>query len=294
MNEESVDCKKTETQKMRKNMWYMVVGLLGIPLSSAWANAPKPWQIGFQEAASPIMERFHDLHTILLFIIIAISLFVIVLLIYTCVRFRASRNPIPSKTAHHTLLEIIWTVVPLGIVASIAVPSFQTLYFANKIPEAEMTLKVVGYQWYWGYEYPDHHHIAFDSYIIPDKEIKAGQLRLLEVDNRVVLPVDTVVRVLVTAGDVMHSWAIPSLGIKTDAVPGRVNETWLSIHKPGVYYGQCSELCGINHAFMPIAIEAVTKEAFVAWVQAHRPDKDSPDPLTISPPATIEHVTPAN
>ena len=240
--------------------------------SMAMAQAPvigaaQPGQLGFQEAASPVMERLASFHDLLLWIISAITLFVLGLLLYVIVRFNKRANPVPSKTTHHTLLEVAWTVIPVVILVVIAIPSFQVLYYGDKTKEAEMTLKVIGHQWYWSYEYPDNGNIAFDSRIVEDKDLQPGQLRLLETDNRVVLPVDTNIRILVTADDVIHAFAMPALGVKKDAVPGRLNETWTRITKEGVYYGQCSEICGTGHGYMPIAIEAVSKERFAQWVE---------------------------
>jgi cytochrome c oxidase subunit 2 len=228
---------------------------------------PFPWQMGFQEAASPMMERYDDFHDMLNVIIITVAIFVFILLTYTCVRFHQKNNPKPSKTTHNTLLEIVWTAVPVIILVIVAIPSLRLLYYVDDDVDADMTLKVIGYQWYWGYQYPDHGDIAFDSYMLKDDELGENDPRLLAVDNRVVLPIDTKVRVQLTAADVIHAWAIPALGVKIDAVPGRLNETWLEITKPGTYYGQCSELCGVGHGFMPIAIEAVTKERFEQWVE---------------------------
>ncbi len=241
----------------------VLLALTNVSYASGW---PVPWQINFQEAATPLMTKLHDFHNnYLLVMCFGISALVALLLIYVCIRYSAKNNPIPSKTSHNVTIEIIWTVIPLFIIIFMAFPSFKILYYADKTVETAMTIKVVGRQWYWQYNYPDH-EIAFDSYIIPDAEIKPGQFRLLEVDNRVVLPVDTNVKILITSGDVVHSWAVPSFGIKIDAVPGRVNETWVRINKPGIYYGQCSELCGINHGFMPIAVEAIPKEEFDNWI----------------------------
>ncbi|MEE9139187.1 MAG: cytochrome c oxidase subunit II [Alphaproteobacteria bacterium] len=237
---------------------------------------PEPWQVGFQDPASPVMARIVGFHEMLLWIITAIALFVLGLMIYVMVRFRSSRNPTPTRTAHNTLLEVVWTVIPVMILVVIAVPSFKLLYFEDRVVDADMTLKVIGHQWYWSYEYPDHGNFTFDSFVACrtqeecDEMAEGGEaeapLRLLDTDNRVVLPVDTNVRLLLTAGDVIHSWAIPSLGIKWDTVPGRLNETWVRIEEEGTYYGQCSELCGMDHGFMPIAVEAVSKEAFDQWV----------------------------
>lgn len=229
-------------------------------------GAPQPWQMGFQQAASPVKEQLDSFHDLLLVIITAITLFVLALLVYVVIRFRAAANPVPSKTTHNTWLEVAWTVIPVVILAVIAVPSFRVLYYMDKAPNAEMTIKVTGYQWYWGYEYPDHGGLTFDSYMKPENEVTDPNLRLLEVDNRVVVPVGTDIRVLVTAADVIHAWAVPALGVKKDAVPGRLNETWFRADREGIYYGQCSEICGTNHGFMPIAVEAVSKEKFQAWI----------------------------
>ncbi|MSO75618.1 MAG: cytochrome c oxidase subunit II [Alphaproteobacteria bacterium] len=241
-------------------------GLIAIA-SSVEAAVPLPWQMNFQPAASPVMERIEQFHNMLLVVTVLITLFVMGLLLYVMVRFRASRNPVPSKTTHHTLIEVLWTVLPIVILVGIAIPSFRLLYYTDRTAEAEMTLKIIGSQWYWSYEYPDHGNLSFDSVMIPDKDIKPGQHRLLEVDNRIVLPVDTNIRLLMTATDVLHAWAVPAFGVKLDTVPGRINETWVRITREGVYYGQCSELCGVGHAYMPIAVEAVSKEKFEAWAK---------------------------
>ena len=232
----------------------------------AWATEPVPWGLGLQPAATPVKESMHDFHSMLLVIITLITLFVLGLLGFVVLRFRANRNPNPSKTTHNTLVEVIWTVVPVLILVIIAIPSFRLLYFLDRNPDAEMTVKVVGHQWYWAYEYPDQDGVKFDSYLIQEADLKPGQKRLLEVDNRLVLPVGTTVRVLVTGNDVMHSWFIPALGIQNYAFPGRTNETWIRLEREGVFYGQCNQICGVNHAFMPISIEGVSKEAFQRWV----------------------------
>ena len=239
-------------------------------LGSFGAQAAEPidWGLGLQDAASPVAEQMHNFHNLLLYIIFGIVIFVLLLLIFVCFRFSAKKNPEPSQTSHNTLLEVIWTAVPVMILVVIAIPSFNLLFYGDRIPEPEMTLKVTGYQWYWGYEYPNHGEISFVSYMKQDEDLKPGEKRLLEVDNRVVLPTDTNIQLLITAGDVLHSFAIPAFGVKTDSVPGRFNETWVNIKEPGVYYGQCSEICGTGHAFMPITIEAVKKEAFAEWVVA--------------------------
>ena len=234
--------------------------------TSLFANQPKEWQLGFQEAASQSMREIVEFHDrLLLPIIIGISVFVLFLLIYTCIRFRASRNPNPSKTTHNFAVEILWTLIPCLILIVMAVPSFQILYKQDKIPKAEVTIKAVGYQWYWGYEYPDE-NIIFDSYMIKDEDLKADQPRLLAVDNEIVVPVNKVIKVLITANDVLHAWALPSFGVKRDAVPGRINETWFKAEKVGTYYGQCSELCGIQHAFMPITVRVVSDKDYAEWL----------------------------
>ena len=235
-------------------------------LASAAASQPKDWQITFQEAASENMTVITDFNNFLLILMTAISVFVLGLMFYVMVRFNARANPEPSKTTHNTLVEVIWTVVPIVILVVIAIPSFRLLYFQRDIPEADMTVKAVGYQWYWGYEYPDHGDFAFDSLMLTDEE-RGDQPRLLATDTAMVVPVDTTVRVIVTAADVLHAFAMPAFGLKMDAVPGRLNETWFKAEKTGTFYGQCSELCGIRHAFMPIRIEVVSKADFALWVE---------------------------
>ena len=231
------------------------------------ASKPAPWQLDFQEAASPIMQELHSFHNFLLVLTGAIVLFVLFLIIYVAIRFNAKANPIPAKFTHNIAIEIIWTIIPIILLIVIAIPSFRILKLAEHTPPADMTVKVIGSQWYWTYEYPDHGNIAFDSYMIPDADLQPGQIRLLEVDNRIIVPQGATIKFLITAADVIHSFAIPSLGLKTDAVPGRTNEAWTRIDKLGVYYGQCSEICGVNHGFMPIAIEVVTKEEFAKWIE---------------------------
>lgn len=230
------------------------------------ADQPHAWQMMFQTPASPLMEELDKFHNFLLITIGLIVFTVVALLGYVCIRFNAKANPIPATFSHYLPIEIVWTIIPIIILIIIAIPSFRILRFAEIIPKSEMTIKVVGNQWYWHYIYPDHDNIEFDSYMILDANLKPGQKRLLEVDNRLVIPVDTTVKFLITGADVIHSFAIPSLGIKMDAVPGRINETWTRISKQGVYYGQCSELCGANHGFMPIAIEVISKEEFAQWL----------------------------
>ena len=236
----------------------------------SFANQPNEWQLGFQKAASESMREIVAFHNnLLLPIIIAISVFVLFLMLYACVRFRASANPNPSKRTHNVTVEVLWTLIPCLILIVMAVPSFKILYKQDTIPKADLTIKAIGYQWYWGYEYPDE-NLIFESYMVEDKDLKVDQPRLLAVDNEVVVPVNKVVKVLITANDVLHAWALPSFGVKRDAVPGRINETWFKAEKEGTYYGQCSELCGIKHAFMPIAVKVVSEEDYQEWLAEAR------------------------
>ena len=249
---------------------FLLTILATIYSTGASANQPRQWQLGFQDSASQGMTEIVNFHNnILLPIIIAISVFVLFLMIYTCVRFRASANPIPSKRTHNVTVEILWTLIPCLILIVMAVPSFKILYKQDTIPKVDVTVKAVGYQWYWGYEYPDE-NIIFDSYMIETKDLKENQPRLLTVDHQVVVPVNKVVKVLITANDVLHAWALPSFGVKRDAVPGRINETWFKADKIGTYYGQCSELCGIKHAFMPINVKVVSDEDYQEWLAEAR------------------------
>ena len=234
--------------------------------SSAFSNQATDWQLGFQKPASPVMQTVFDLHNFVLIMMTAITVFVLFLLIYVSIRFRKKANPEPSKRTHNGLLETLWTAIPVIILVFMAVPSFKLLYEQDVIPEVDMTIKVIGHQWYWEYQYPEHENLSFESYLIPENELKEGEPRLLTVDNRLVLPVNKNIHVLITAGDVLHSFAMPSLGVKKDAVPGRLNETWMRIDRPGIYRGQCSEICGSGHGYMPIVIEAVSENDFVAWV----------------------------
>jgi len=257
----------------KQSLWLLAVALLlGLAVlisGTAMAAGPVDWQLGFQEAVTPVAERIDSFHNMLLYIISFVSAFVFILLIIVIFRFNAKANPKPASFTHNTPIEILWTVIPILILILISLKSFPLLYYSDRTADPEMTLKVTGYQWYWGYEYPDQDGLAFESRMIADDEIdkSKGQKRLLSTDNIVVLPVDTNIQVLITAADVLHAFAMPSFGIKTDAVPGRMNETWVRITKPGVYYGQCSELCGKDHAYMPIEIHAVSKKEFNAWIK---------------------------
>jgi cytochrome c oxidase subunit 2 len=230
-------------------------------------GAPQPWELTFQAAHSPVMERLTDFNYVLLVIIIVISVFIVALLGIVIFRYNKRRNPKPQSWSHNTLLEMVWTAIPVIILLAIAIPSIRLLYYQDRAPNPEMTLKAIGHQWYWSYEYPDHGDIAFDAVMKEEAELEEGEPRLLATDTAVVLPVGTDIRILTTADDVIHAFALPALGVKMDAVPGRINETWVHINTPGTYYGQCSELCGTNHGFMPIMVKAVSKEEFAAWVE---------------------------
>ena len=246
----------------------LVAGLGGAlgAAGSAVAQQPADWEVDFQTALSPSMERIVDFNLMVTIIIVIITAFVFGLMAWIVIRYNKKRNPTPSTTSHNTMLEVAWTVVPVIILLIIAVPSFRLLYFTDRVEDADMTLKAIGHQWYWSYEYPDHGDFTFDALMLEDDELEEGQPRLLATDEAVVLPVGAKIRLLTTADDVIHSWAIPALGVKMDSVPGRVNETWFQINREGTYYGQCSELCGTLHGFMPIMIEAVSQEDFDAWV----------------------------
>jgi len=228
----------------------------------AEVGQPKPWEMTMQASASPVMDNIEWFHTFLLWIIGAITLLVSVLLIWVMVKFNAKSNPVPSRTTHNTLIEVIWTIVPVMILVGIAIPSFRLLFEQTDIPKADLTIKATGKQWYWTYTYPDNGKIEFDSLMAQDK-----QPRLLAVDNEMVVPVNKVIRVQTTGADVIHAFAVPAFGIKIDAVPGRLNETWFKATKTGMFYGQCSELCGKDHAFMPIAVRVVSDQEFAAWVE---------------------------
>lgn len=251
----------------------MIFRILLILLSPVFtlADAPESWQMGFQDPATPVMQGIIDLHHDIMFFMFVILVFVVWMLSRTLYHFHQSRNPIPEKIIHGTTIEIAWTVAPSLILVLIAIPSFALLYSMDEVVDPAVTIKAIGHQWYWSYEYSDYNQsdsegINFDSYMIPEDELELGQLRLLEVDNRVVIPVNTHVRMIMTSADVLHSWAVPSLGVKTDAVPGRLNQTPIFVKREGVFYGQCSELCGANHAFMPIVVEAVSLDNYISWV----------------------------
>ena len=262
----------------------LVAILMGGEAALAGLGQPSPWQIGLQQSASPVMDNIIWFHDFLLYIITGIAGFVLVLLVVVMVRFNARTNPIPSRTTHNTLIEIAWTLIPIVILMFIAVPSFKLLFLQLNVPPADLTVKATGKQWYWSYSYPDNGQFEFDSLMLKEGERKEGQPRLLAVDNEMVVPVNKTVRVITTGSDVIHSFAVPSFGIKIDAVPGRINETWFTATREGVYYGQCSELCGKDHAFMPIAVHVVSEQAFSAWVEEAKKKYARDEAL---PPTTV-------
>ena len=242
-----------------------VAGVASIISGSAFAELgqPAPWEFRLQGSASPVMDNITWFHNFLLVLITLITLFVLALLIIVVVRFNARANPVPSRTTHNTLIEVAWTLIPVLILVGIAVPSFRLLFEQLDLPKADLTVKATGKQWYWSYAYPDNGKFEFDSLLAQDK-----QPRLLGVDNELVVPVNKVIRVQTTGADVIHSFAVPAFGIKIDAIPGRLNETWFKATQTGMYYGQCSELCGKDHAFMPIAVKVVNDQEFAAWVES--------------------------
>nr|YP_009754623.1 cytochrome c oxidase subunit II [Epomophorus crypturus]YP_009754636.1 cytochrome c oxidase subunit II [Epomophorus labiatus]YP_009754649.1 cytochrome c oxidase subunit II [Epomophorus wahlbergi]YP_009754662.1 cytochrome c oxidase subunit II [Epomophorus minimus]YP_009754675.1 cytochrome c oxidase subunit II [Epomophorus minor]YP_009754792.1 cytochrome c oxidase subunit II [Epomophorus pusillus]YP_009754857.1 cytochrome c oxidase subunit II [Nanonycteris veldkampii]QIP52593.1 cytochrome c len=219
-----------------------------------------PFQLGFQDATSPIMEEllhFHDHALMIVFLISSLVLYLISVMLTT--------NLTHTSTMDAQEVETIWTILPAMILIMIALPSLRILYMMDEINNPYLTVKTMGHQWYWSYEYTDYEDLTFDSYMVPTQDLKPGELRLLEVDNRVVLPMELTIRMLISSEDVLHSWAVPSLGLKTDAIPGRLNQTTLLSTRPGLYYGQCSEICGSNHSFMPIVLEMVPLKIFEKW-----------------------------
>ncbi len=241
----------------------------GAALADEVLGAPKPKQLGLQAPATGLMDQLEFIHNdILMPIITVITLFVLALLLWCIFRFNEKRNPVPSKTTHNTMIEVLWTVIPALILVFIAIFSFPLLYKQLDIPKPDLTIRAIGHQWYWSYEYPDNGNFTFDANLVEKDKLPAEQkdLYLLQTDNEVVLPVGQNIRVQITGADVIHSWFVPAFGVKHDAVPGRTNESWFNIERPGIYYGQCTELCGVRHGYMPIAIRAVSQEDFKKWV----------------------------
>jgi cytochrome c oxidase subunit II len=256
--------KMSKGQMGRRLLGLAVAGVALVACGSAFAELgqPAPWEYKLQESATPVMDNITWFHDFLLVLITAITLFVLVLLIIVVVKFNARANPVPSKTTHNTLIEVAWTLIPVLILVALVVPSFRLLFLELDVPKADLTVKVTGKQWYWSYAYPDNGKFEFDSLLAQDK-----QPRLLGVDNEMVVPVNKIVRIQTTGADVIHSFAVPAFGIKIDSVPGRLNETWFKATKLGMFYGQCSELCGKDHAFMPIAVRVVNDQEFAAWIE---------------------------
>jgi cytochrome c oxidase subunit II len=253
---------------MARYRWLLAALMMTMPgaaLAQA-VGAPRPWEMDMQPAFGPVKQQQIDLHDLVLVIITLITLFVAGLLVWVMWRYNAKRNPVPNRTAHHTLLEISWTVIPVLILVIMAIPSFRLVYYEDKTRDADLTVKVTAHQWYWQYSYPQQDNIDFSSYMITDDQLKPGQLRLLEVDNPLVVPVGKNIRVLQTSTDVIHSWFIPALGVQRYAIPGRTIETWFRVDQPGVFYGECNQICGTNHSRMPIVVRAVTPQEFDAWV----------------------------
>jgi cytochrome c oxidase subunit 2 len=273
------------------------IGLFGLipPVLAQKVYAPKPWEMGMQASGGPLKTQEIWLHDIVLVIITVITLFVGALLAWVIYRYNAERNPIPSQLSHNTVVEVLWTVLPIVILVGMAIPSFQLVYYEDRTPDADLTVKVTGHQWYWEYTYPDKGNIDFSSYIIPDEQLKPGQLRLLTVDNDLVVPAGKNIRVLETSGDVIHSWFVPSLGVQRYAIPGRTIETWFRADQPGIYVGECNQICGTNHSRMPIVVRAVTPQEFDAWLaQAKTKFADAGNKATASaapPSATIQSAT---
>jgi len=271
-------------QLVKRLIVFVVTGVTVFAAGSAALAAtgatgqPHPWQLGLQAGATPVMDDIIWFHDFLLWVIVAITLFVLALLVIVMVKFNARANPTPSRTTHNTTIEVVWTVVPVLILVTIAVPSFRLLFYQLNTPKADVTVKATGKQWFWSYQYPDS-KFEFDSLMVQEKDLKPGQPRLLAVDNEMVVPVNKTVKVLTTGADVIHSWAMPSFGVKIDAVPGRINETWFKAEREGTYYGQCSELCGRDHAFMPIVVHVVNEQAYNAWLADAKKKYASPDDI---------------
>jgi len=258
---------------LRKTMFHpfwLVAAASCLFAGAASAAQPLPWQMGLQQPAGTIAEMADNLHNLLLVVITLISLFVLGLLIYVGIRFRASANPVPSRTSHNTVIEILWTVIPVLILVGIAVPSFRLLYYLDRTADTDMVIKVTGNQWYWNYEYPDE-GIAFDSYLVAEEDLKEGQIRLLSVDYPLVVPENTRIKLLITGNDVMHSFFVPSLAVQVYAFIGRTNEVWIDVPAgTQTYYGQCNQICGVNHAYMPIEVRALPEAEYQAWLKSAR------------------------
>ncbi|MBO6562906.1 MAG: cytochrome c oxidase subunit II [Nisaea sp.] len=245
----------------------LLVATLALPAGAEEIRMPQPYQLGLQDPVSPVGVHINEFHTYLLYLIFAISIFVLALLVYVCIRYRASANPNPSRTSHNTLIEILWTAVPVIILVVVAIPSFKNLYYLDRAVDPDMTIKVIGNQWYWSYEYPDE-QIVFDSYLLEGEDLqKANGTRLLDVDNPLVVPTGKKIQVLVTSNDVFHSFFVPSAVVQIYAIGGRTNETWMQFDKEGTFYGQCNQICGVRHAYMPIVVKALNEADYAEWLK---------------------------
>jgi cytochrome c oxidase subunit 2 len=260
---------------MRFLRWFLAAASVGLfNLSTGWAadvvGAPKRWEMGMQTSYSPIKDRIIDLHNLVLIIITLITIFVAALLVVVMVKFSARKNPNPSQNTHNTMLEVAWTAIPVLILVVIAIPSFRLIYYQDRTADPDLTIKVTGHQWYWEYNYPDNGNVTFDSRYIADEDLKPGQLRLLDVDNQMVIPVNKRVRILTASSDVIHSFFIPAFGVQRYAIPGRTIETWLTANQTGTFYGECNQICGTAHSRMPIAVKALSQADFDAWVKTQK------------------------
>lgn len=274
----------------------LALGLLcgtALPALAQAVHAPHPWAIGMQAPFSPVERNIHRLNDLVSWIMVLIVIFVAGLLAYVMWRFSAKRNPTPGRTSHNTVLEVAWTVVPVLILVIIAIPSFQLVYYENRTSDPDMTIKVTGHQWYWEYGYPDSGNLHYESYMVPENQLKPGQLRQLAVDNQLVLPVGKNIRILETSGDVIHSFFIPSLGVQRYAIPGRTIETWVRIDAPGDYYGECNQICGTNHSAMPISIHAVSPQDFQAWLATAKTKYSEAAPPAVPGAATLTRLADA-
>ena len=251
-----------------KLFFLIITGLCALTsLAFAKVGLSENWQLNFQDPATDLMSDIISFHSyILMPIITGISILVLLLLLIVAFRFNSSRNPTASTTTHNALVEVLWTVIPVILLIVIAIPSFRLLYVSETIPKADLTIKAIGNQWYWSYEYPDYGDIVFDANMLNDDELSDPKLRLLETDTQIVVPINKVVKLQITSNDVLHAWTIPAFGVKMDAVPGRLNETWFKANQEGVFYGQCSELCGPKHSFMPINVKVVSEKEFQEWI----------------------------
>lgn len=272
----------------------LMAGMAGLA-GAAKAAEPKPWELGFQPAATPITQRIDAFNTELLVIIFVIAGFVLALLLYVIVRFNARRNPVPSHNTHNTVLELLWTIIPIVILIAIAVPSFKLMYYMDRVPPHAMTIKVTGHQWYWSYAYPDNGNFGFDSNMVQPADLKAGQPRMLTADHPLVIPVDTNIRVEITSTDVIHSWFIPSFGVQEYAIIGRENHAWMRVLHTGTYYGECNQICGVNHSYMPIEVRVVSQADFQKWLVDAKKQfaSDTPAPAPKPAPANAPKLAEA-